>query len=421
MADIDGDAYEFVKNNDHRGLVRRIRDAANCFPINMSGTNCAGMTLLHVACYQGNLECSKILLDNRANAHLAAKKTKSTPLHLAALSGNIELVRLLLQYQARPDVQDAAGKTSLHFAAVGGNLEVIRLLLRSGASTSIEDDQGRTPYDYALEKDQLDAAELIGEVMQTDEQEDKRMKTEEVRLTFDKLDLPRPAARPKPAKPREPPKGDAADGRGDGRDGDARGVGLGGGALWVPMDGRLGGNDPILPFKPAPRQRRPKDDPAPSVPAPAADRRRPGDEPNGVAPPVDRADRAAPAAGKGGRGSVEGLREFLDAELSAVVGLEPVKGMLRSLCKKVAVDRLRSEHGFKSQQGLNMLFLGNPGTGKTSMARIVAKVALHALGEREGERERERGRERDSEWARAREREGGGGGCEGVARVRYPA
>jgi uncharacterized protein len=371
MTDIDIEAYESVKSNDHRRLARRIREVANCFPVNMAGTNGAGMTLLHVACYQGNLECSRILLDNRASAHMAAKKTKSTPLHLAALSGNIELVRLLLQYQARPDAQDDAGKTSLHFAAVGGNLEVIRLLLRSGASTSIEDEQGRSPYDYAVEKDQLDAAEVIAGVMQSDEQEDKRMNTEEVRLTFDKLDLPRAPAKPKPAKPREQPP--ASDGHGDARDGDARGGGVGGGALWVPMDGRAGANEPIAPFKAPPRPRRPKDDPAPSVPA--GDRRRSGDEPagNGGAAQAGRGLEAGGGRG-GGRGGVDGLREFLDAELSAVVGLEPVKAMLRSLCKKVAVDRLRAEHGFKSQQGLNMLFLGNPGTGKTSMARIVAKA-----------------------------------------------
>jgi len=48
--------------------------------------------------------------------------------------------------------------------------------------------------------------------------------------------------------------------------------------------------------------------------------------------------------------------------------------MLRSLCRKMVVDQQRAKYGFVNQQNLNMLFLGNPGTGKTSMARVVAKL-----------------------------------------------
>ena len=55
-------------------------------------------------------------------------------------------------------------------------------------------------------------------------------------------------------------------------------------------------------------------------------------------------------------------------------GMETVKAMLRSLCRKMVVDQQRAKFGFVNQQNLNMLFLGNPGTGKTSMARVVAKL-----------------------------------------------
>jgi len=60
-----------------------------------------------------------------------------------------------------------------------------------------------------------------------------------------------------------------------------------------------------------------------------------------------------------------------------VTGLESVKNMLRSLCRKMVVDQQRAKFGFVNQQNLNMLFLGNPGTGKTSMARVVAKLLKH--------------------------------------------
>jgi len=67
-------------------------------------------------------------------------------------------------------------------------------------------------------------------------------------------------------------------------------------------------------------------------------------------------------------------KEFLEKELKPIVGMEGVKNMLRSLCRKMAVDQQRAKYGFQNEQNLNMLFLGNPGTGKTSMARVVARL-----------------------------------------------
>ena len=52
----------------------------------------------------------------------------------------------------------------------------------------------------------------------------------------------------------------------------------------------------------------------------------------------------------------------------------PDSAYRRSLCKKVSVDQQRAKFGFQNDQNLNMLFLGAPGTGKTSMARVVAKL-----------------------------------------------
>jgi hypothetical protein len=71
------------------------------------------------------------------------------------------------------------------------------------------------------------------------------------------------------------------------------------------------------------------------------------------------------------------MGDFLDKELSKVVGLDKVKALLQSLYKKVSVDQKRRKFGFIPEHNLNMLFLGSPGTGKTSMARTVAKMLKH--------------------------------------------
>ena len=71
----------------------------------------------------------------------------------------------------------------------------------------------------------------------------------------------------------------------------------------------------------------------------------------------------------------------LEAELSKVIGLENVKKYIRSLNARLRVQEARKNAGLKTNdtQTLHMIFEGNPGTGKTMMARIVANV-LYSMG-----------------------------------------
>ncbi len=75
-----------------------------------------------------------------------------------------------------------------------------------------------------------------------------------------------------------------------------------------------------------------------------------------------------------------GALDEVKKELESIVGLKEVKEYILSLEDHYAVQKRRRAEGMKTQSvSMHMIFTGNPGTGKTTIARIVSRY-LKAVG-----------------------------------------
>ena len=117
-----------------------------------------GMTGLHWAARNGDLETAELLLGAGADLTAVTRVGAHTPLHVAATAADPSVVEALLEGGADPNVVTTTDAGPLHFAAASGNRAVVRALIAAGADVNAKELRwGQTPLMFAAAGNRVDA------------------------------------------------------------------------------------------------------------------------------------------------------------------------------------------------------------------------------------------------------------------------
>jgi ankyrin repeat protein len=113
----------------------------------LNAKNENGFTPLILACYRGNNEVAKFIIENSNTINTSSDI--GSPLMASVVKGNIVMAELLLHKGANPDITDSKGLTALIYATQFQNKVAIELLLKYKANKVLKDKEGKTAFEYA--------------------------------------------------------------------------------------------------------------------------------------------------------------------------------------------------------------------------------------------------------------------------------
>lgn len=131
------------------GTAAEMHELMKSDPDALNNADSRGFTPLILACYRGNVEVAKFLIENVKD--LNYKSPEGTALAALSINYHPELTEMLLRNNADPDIADSNGTTPLIWAVKQGNEDLVALLIKYGAKKDKADNLGVTPFEYAMQ------------------------------------------------------------------------------------------------------------------------------------------------------------------------------------------------------------------------------------------------------------------------------
>ena len=128
----------------------------------VNGAQGDGMTALHWASRNGDLELTQMLLYAGANVKATTRLGGYTPLLMAADQGHASVIAALVAGGADVKAANALGTTPLMLAAASGNPQAVSILVENGAEVEAKEKTfGQTPLMFAASNNRVDAMKAL--------------------------------------------------------------------------------------------------------------------------------------------------------------------------------------------------------------------------------------------------------------------
>lgn len=131
-----------------KGTLEQAKDILKVNPNAFKTVNNDGFSPLTLACYRGNNEVAKFLIDNGCDIN--QKSSMGTPIMATVVKGNMQIAKILIAKKANLNETDSNGTTALIYAVQFQNEDFIRLLLLNKVDKTKIDKNGKTAFEYAV-------------------------------------------------------------------------------------------------------------------------------------------------------------------------------------------------------------------------------------------------------------------------------
>lgn len=131
-----------------KGTADDLKNIIKSNPKAINEINTEGYSPLILACYRGNNEVAKMLIEKGAD--IDYKSGLGSPLMACAVKGNNEMAKYLIEKKADLNAADANGTTALIYAVQFQNLSLIKFLIEHNVDKNHQDKKGKTAFEYAV-------------------------------------------------------------------------------------------------------------------------------------------------------------------------------------------------------------------------------------------------------------------------------
>ncbi len=140
-----------------------------CGNHDLNTQNKSGMTLLHIAAMNNDVDMVELLLKSGAKVEVKDSSGKNGFLHAAKMSNSLEILDLLVSYGGNVNIKGTRGRTALFEAAQANRIENVEYLCCAGADANIgEERNGTTPIHLVAQENNINILEILLKTSTTD-------------------------------------------------------------------------------------------------------------------------------------------------------------------------------------------------------------------------------------------------------------